>query len=119
MNSYTNLIPKNPKLIEPGISYWLNNVLNKSKKYREKNINLIFNLVMLILFILIVSLFLIYKYKGNISQKEKSRKNAEKKNYILSKLQNLATIRKENMKNETLITDLPLLDSPELKILNK
>ena len=26
-----------PILIEPGVSYWLNNVLNKSRKFREKN----------------------------------------------------------------------------------
>ena len=45
-----------PILIEPGVSYWLNNVLNKSRKFREKNINLVFNISMSFLFI--ISIFL-------------------------------------------------------------
>lgn len=105
-----------PILIEPGVSYWLNNVLNKSRKFREKNINLMFNISMSCLFIISISGFLIYKYKGRLSADEIQEKNKIKKTYILSKLQKLAAIRKTKM-NDNMITDLPTIQSPELDLL--
>jgi len=105
-----------PILIEPGVSYWLNNVLNKSRKFREKNMNLVFNISMSFLFIISISGFLAYKYKGRLSPDEIQEKNNIKKTYILSKLQKLAAIRKTK-NNDNMITDLPTIQSPELDIL--
>ena len=105
-----------PILIEPGVSYWLNNVLNKSRKFREKNINLVFNISMSFLFIISISGFLVFKYKGRLSHDEIQEKNKIKKTYILSKLQKLAAIRKTK-NNNNMITDLPTIQSPELNIL--
>jgi len=105
-----------PILIEPGVSYWLNNVLNKSRKFREKNINLMFNISMSFLFIISISGFLVYKYKGRLSPDEIQEKNKITKTYILSKLQNIAAIRKTKF-NDNMITDLPTIQSPELDLL--
>lgn len=105
-----------PNLIEPGVSHWLNNILKKSNKFRNNHRNFIFNFTMSVIFILLVSGYLGYKYKGNITQEEINIKNNIKKTYIMSKLQKLAAIKKT--KNTSLITDLPTFDSPEIDILN-
>lgn len=105
----------NPNLIEPGISYWLNNILKSSKKFRERNITIIYNICMAVLFILAVSGFLAYKYKGNLTNAEIQQKNNIKKTYILEKLQTLSDIKKT--KDHSMITDLPTFDSPEISIL--
>ena len=94
----------------------MNNVLNKSRKFREKNINLVFNISMSFLFIISISGFLAYKYKGRLSPLEMQEKNNIKKTYILSKLQKLAAIKKTKI-NDNMITDLPTIQSPELDIL--
>lgn len=107
-----------PKLIEPGISYWLNNVLINFKNKKNRKINLIFNFVMATIFILAISCFLSFKYKGNLSPEEINKKNNIKKTYILSKLQQLAAIRKKKSEGTNLITNLPILNSPELAILD-
>ena len=73
----------NPNLIEPGISFWLNNVLQNSRKFRERNLSFIFNICMGALLILVVSGFLAYKYKGKLTYSEIQQKNNMTKTYIL------------------------------------
>jgi nitrogen regulatory protein PII-like uncharacterized protein len=89
-------------LIEPGVKYWLNQTLKEYRKFKENNLNFIFNIGMTCLLIVTISGFLLYKYKGGISQDELEQKKREKEEYIVSKLQKLALV-----KNSNLITNLP------------
>ena len=51
-------------------------------------------------------MFLTYKYRGRPSHAEIAKKNQEKQEYIISKLQQLALVK--HKQNDNLITDLPL-----------
>ena len=65
---------------------------------------------------MIVSGILVYKYKGKITPIEREIMNRKKQEYIVSKLQQIANIKKQT--SEKLITDLPnWTDHPELGIL--
>jgi len=71
---------------------------------------------MFILFIIIISGILIYKYKGKMTPIEREIITRKKQEYIVSKLQQIAVIKKQT--SERLITDLPnWTDHPELGIL--
>lgn len=90
------------KLIEPGVKYWLNQTLKEYRKFKENNINWIFNIGMTCLLVVVTGGFLVYKYKGGMSQEQKEQKKRVKEEYIVSKLQQLALV-----KNSNLITNLP------------
>tara|TARA_Y100000389_G_scaffold47718_1_gene42878 strand:- start:1641 stop:1991 length:351 start_codon:yes stop_codon:yes gene_type:complete len=109
-----------PNLIEPGTKYYLKNTLESCKKFREKHINFILNLSLISGFILILSLILYFRYKGNISLEEKNKKIKKEKEYIMTKLVQISDYKKK--KSQNLITNLPEPDfynNPETIILNR
>lgn len=61
---------------------------------------------MMVAFVLIVGGFLTYKYKGKPTPGEIVRKNRDKQEYIISKLQQLSAVRSKE--SGDMITDLPL-----------
>jgi len=77
-----------PSLIEPGVKYFLRETLKQCKEFKDKYNNTIFNIGLLILFILLVFGILVYKYKGKLTPIEKQQKDIEKKQYILTKIKN-------------------------------
>jgi len=97
-----------PNLTEPGVKYWLSQNLKDCKRFRDKHIGYVYNLVMFGVLILLVAGFLTYKYKGHISPEELEYKDTQQKEYILSKLQQLALYKKQS--NTNMITDLPMWD---------
>lgn len=99
-----------PKLIEPGVKYFIRGTLKECKKFKEIYYNYIYNIVTVILIIICLGLFLLYRYKGKISQEEIDRKNIEKQEYIISKLQQLSNIKENASKKYNMITNLPLLN---------
>ena len=104
-----------PSLTEPGTKYYLRGTLKECRKFKDKYINLYFNLGMIVLFVAIFGSILLYRYKGNISKEEISIKNRKKKEYIISKLNQLGEIKKK----QNMITDIPMwVDNPELKTLH-
>ena len=106
----------NTTLVEPGVKYFISCSLKQCREFKDKYINILFNVFMLILFIGIVSTILIVKYKGKITPIEREIINRKKQEYIVSKLQQIAFIKKQT--SEKLITDLPnWSDHPELDIL--
>ena len=106
----------NTKLVEPGVKYFISYSLKQCREFKDKYMNIIFNIVMFVVFILLVTSILIYKYKGKITPVELEIKNRKKQEYIISKLQQIAHIKKQT--SERLITDLPnWSDHPELGIL--
>lgn len=107
-----------PTLIEPGVKYFLSQSLKECRKFKDRNTTIIFNLSMTIILIVAIGTFLTYKYKGRPTASELIRKNREKQEYIVSKLQQIALIKKKN--NDNLITDLPLWNNhPEGSILQR
>lgn len=108
--------PLKTTLVEPGVKYFISCSLKQCREFKDKYVNIIFNISMFILLILIISGILIYKYKGKMTPIEMEIKNRKKQEYIVSKLQQIAVIKKQT--SERLITDLPnWTDHPELGIL--
>lgn len=95
-------------LTEPKIRYFISTTLKECRQFKEQNINLFFNVFMCILFIAGISAFLIYKYKGKLTQREIMERNRQKQEYIISKLQQISIERKEQ--SEDTITNLPTFD---------
>ena len=94
-----------PILIEPGIKYFLNETLKQCRLFKEKYNNTLFNITVLILFILILGVTLIIKYKGKLTPSEKEQKEDEKKQYILSKIRNYQ--QDKVRRQQEMITGLP------------
>jgi len=99
----------NPKLTEPGTTYFLSETL-KNCNLRKKTRNILFlNIALLIFFITTLVLYLAYKYKTKPNENEIEMKNIIKKNYLLSKIQNIVEVSK--IKNKKMITNLPKFES--------
>ena len=94
-----------PVLTEPGVKYFLNNTLKQCHIIRNNFHNMVFNIGMLIAFLIILGVILIYKYKGKESPVEIEKKNREKQQYILSKIKNFQDAKR--MAHQELITGLP------------
>jgi len=104
-----------PLLTEPCVKYFLNQALKQSHIIREKFHNTIFNIGMLILFLLILGFILVYKYKGRLTPVEQARKTTEKQQYILEKIKSFQIAKQRA--NQELITGLPHWEN-EFDIIN-
>ena len=98
----------NPKLIEPGVKYFIGGTLKECKKFKNKYYNNIFNIVTLIIITILIIVFFIYRYKGKPSKQELEEKNIKKKEYIISKLHQLTSYKKKLTEKTNMITDLPM-----------
>jgi hypothetical protein len=114
MNSIMNEFNK-PMLTEPGVKYFLNESLKQCHYFKEKHNNLIFNIFLLICLLLILGIFLLYKYKGKLTPEEIEQKELEKKQYILSKIRNYQDAKVKAQ--QELITGLPHWEN-EFDIIN-
>jgi hypothetical protein len=94
-----------PTLIEPGTKYFLSQNLKQTHMYKMKFYNKMFNIGLFFLFILILGIILLYKYKGRLTPVEKENKNREKQQYILSKIKKLQDAKR--VAHQELITGLP------------
>jgi hypothetical protein len=104
-DSNSDFFSSKPKLTEPGVKYFLSQALKQSHIIREKFHNSIFNIGMLILFIIILGSILLYKYKGRLTPVEQQIKNKEKQQYILEKIKNFQ--QSKLRAQQQLITGLP------------
>ena len=75
-----------PKLIEPGVSYFFNNILKSCHKTKIKYNNLVINLSLLCVFLTIIYVILKYRNVYKTTNEEKTIKERTKKEYILNKL---------------------------------
>jgi hypothetical protein len=112
--NYTEEYSK-PMLTEPGVKYFLNETLKQCHKFKEKYNNTMFNIGILFVFLLILAIFLIYKYKGKLTPQEIEEKEIEKKHYILSKIRNYQQAKIKAQ--QELITGLPHWEN-EFDIIN-
>ena len=112
----------NPKLIEPSVKYFFKNVLHECNNIKKKNYNLYYNLGLFILFIGILGITLLIRYKGNKTKKEQNEKKIKDNEYIMSKLAFYNKMNIDNIKkqNNNMITDLPLYNNhPEASLLHR
>jgi hypothetical protein len=96
-----------PRLIEPGVRYFLSSTLKECRKFKDNHASIFFNLSMTVLFVVVIGGFLLYHYKGKLTPAELAIKNRKKQEYIISKLQQLAYLRKTQNGGNGLITTLP------------
>ena len=94
---------ENAKLIEPGMKSFINSALKKSRNIKLKYYNFYFNIGLAIFFIISMSIFLIYKWKGKLTPLEKQIKLKKQKQQIFEKLKRIENIKN----NKHMITDLP------------
>ena len=94
-----------PLLTEPGVKYFLNETLQQCHNFKVQHHNFVINICIFVGFVVVLSGFLLYKYKGKLSPEEQREKDNIKKQYILNKIKNVQ-ISKQRA-NETLITGLP------------
>ena len=114
MNTYENEIIK-PMLTEPGVKYFLNETLKQCHIFKVKYQNIVFNILLFILFFIILGILLLYKYKGKLTPEEIEQNELEKKRYILSKIMNYQDAKIKAQ--QELITGLPHWEN-EFDIIN-
>jgi hypothetical protein len=98
-----------PALTEPGVKYFLHQTLKQCHAVRDNFHNTVFNIGLLIAFLLILGLVLLYKYKGKLTPAEIQKKNKEKQEYILSKVQKCQQAKR--IAHQEIITGLPEWES--------
>jgi hypothetical protein len=98
-----------PVLTEPGVKYFLHQTLKQCHIVKDNFHNMMLNIWLFVAFLIGLGLLLLYKYKGKLSPVELERKNKEKHQYILSKLQILQQAKR--VAHQELITGLPEWDS--------
>lgn len=102
-----------PSLVEPGVKYFIGSTLKQCRDFKNKYITLIFNISVLVVFVFAIGILLVVRYKGKPTPAELEIKNRKKQEYIVSKLQQIALIKKQN--SQELISGLPnWSDHPEL-----
>ena len=107
-----------PNLTEPGMKYWLSQSLREMRRFKDRNLTIIFNFSMTIALIAVIGGFLIFKYKGKLTPQEIAVKQQKKKEYLISKLVKIGETKRKI--NETMITDLPVWSNqPEVEILDR
>ena len=107
-----------PTLTEPGMKYWLSQSLREMRRFKDRNLTIIFNFSMTIALIAVISGFLIFKYKGKLTPAEMAAKERKKNEYLISKLAKIGETKRKI--NETMITDLPVWSNhPEVEILDR
>lgn len=94
-----------PMLTEPGVKYFINETLKQCHRFKEQYQNMLYNIGLFVMFLILLGILLIYKYKGKLTPDEIEEKERLKKQYILSKIRNFqdAKIRAQ----QELITGLP------------
>jgi len=97
--------PAKPLLTEPGVKYFLNQALKQSHIIRENFHNMVFNIGMLIFFMLILGFILVYKYKGKATPIEIAKKNEENHQYVLERIKTFQMAKHRSQ--QELITGLP------------
>jgi hypothetical protein len=107
-----------PVLTEPGVKYFMSEVLKTCKDKKSVFTNNIFNLVLFLIFILIMGGFLYYKYRGRLTPEEKDAKLREQKQDVLARL-NALNVKIESSKRGSagMITDLPMWDAPSSQVI--
>ena len=96
-----------PLLIEPGVRYFLNGTLKECRKFKEVHASDFFNIYMTCTLVVLIGGFLLYRFKGKLTPDEVVIKNRKKQEYIISKLHQIAYLKKNQGFGANMITGLP------------
>jgi len=98
------------KLIEPGVSYFLEETLKKCHEEKWKFNNTVMNVILFILIVFIFWFVFYYlKNSKNLTEKEKKEKEDLKKTYFLDKIKQMSD--KANKEFNLSITNLPKFEN--------
>jgi len=107
-----------PRLIEPGMKYFINASLEQCHQFKSKHYNFIYNLGLFVAFIIILAIVLYYKYKVKNNKKLQEEKKRQQKEYVLNKLRFMQEYR--NNQDSNMMTDLPTWqNNPEVQFYNR
>lgn len=111
-----------PRLVTENVKKFINIQLKKCNEKKFLENSFFYNSLLFFIFILLLSLTLIFKYKGFKNKEEIYKKNLQDKQYIMSKLiyYNRQNIDNNNRIKNNLITDLPdYSNHPEASLLHR
>ena len=94
-----------PVLVEPGFKYFLHRTLKQCHSFKQQYFNTMFNVALLVAAVVGGVFLLWYKYKGKPTPAELARREADKRQYILSKIKNFQDAKR--IAHQELITGLP------------
>ena len=112
----------NPKLITPNVKFFFKNVLKNCNTVKNNNFNFFYNIGLFLLFVIILTTLLLFKYNGGKNSVKKYEKNLKDKQYIMSKLvyYNKANLENNQRIKNNMITNLPdYSNHPEAELLHK
>ena len=112
----------NPKLITPNVKFFFKNVLKNCNNVKNNNFNFFYNIGLFLLFVIILTTLLLFKYNGGKNSVKKYEKNLKDKQYIMSKLvyYNKANVENNQRIKNNMITNLPdYSNHPEAELLHK
>ena len=107
-----------PRLIEPGVKYFLNSSLEQCNIFKTKYYNFLYNLGMFIALSLVVGITLYVKYTNKNNIKLQEEKKRQEREYIMNKLRFMQDYRKNQI-------DRPMSDlstwqnNPDVQFYNK
>jgi hypothetical protein len=108
-----------PRLIEPGVKYFLSASLEQCHLIKTKYYNFLYNLGLLLTFAIIVGVTLYLKYKRKNDKLLQQQIHAQEKEYILNKLRFMQDYRK-SQENVHLLTDLSSWqNNPEIQMYDR
>ncbi len=105
-----------PSLTEPGVKYFLNETLKNIKKEKQGFNNIVFNVSLLLFFLVILGLILTYKFKNRPDEETRKKKEQLKKDYFITKVRTLQAKKAKQLSQS--ITNLPKFETP-FEILHK
>ena len=91
-----------PRLIEPNVKTYLFSTLQQCHDRKELFYTWVFNAILLLIIVLVVGSVLYYCRKRKLTPYEQSEKMRKEQEYVLSKIRQYQTIKKQSP-----ITDLP------------
>ena len=115
MNTIQNI---RPRLIEPGVKYFLNSTLEQCHILKNTYYNLLYNVGLFVLFSAIVGITLYIKYNNKNNRILQEEKKRQEKEYILNKLRFMQDYKKNQVNN--MMTDLPTWqNNPEVQFYDR
>ena len=99
-----------PTLTEPGVKYFLKETLKNCKIRKDLQFNKIMNLGLLLMFIIISSILLYYKYKNRPTEEDRKKIKQLKRDYFVNKVRQMQTNKAKELNQQ--ITNLPNFESP-------
>ena len=96
-----------PNLVDPKVKGFIGGALKYSHKVKESYINLSYNITLGVIFVVLCSGFLIYQYKGKMTNVEKEIKKRKEYEHVLIQLKKIETEKLHEGKS--LLTNLPIL----------